>query len=300
MIRRPSLLLLLAACLTAAQAPDTAAEIAAAYPEGPLLVEQTVLFAEMHRDRVTAWDGDHSKTFYKSAGCGPTAIAPYADGYAVLCHRSNEIHLITRNGTLRSRLDRDNRERSFLNPNDASADGHGGVWFTASGVFDRTAPNKGALLYLDAGGKIRRVERSLAYANGVHFDKRRRLLFVTEHLGRRIRAYPERAPGRLGRPATFSSFDETGSAPGGTELTGPDGLESDEKGNLYVALYGAGQLFILGPDGATLFRLAGQEPLITNVAVDGCELIITGARRAARPPFPGSVRRIANPICHIK
>lgn len=290
------------ASLTAAQASDGAERVDAFYPEGPLVVGETVLFAEMHADRIIAWEGGEARVFYESAGCGPTAIAPYGEGFAVLCHRPNEIHLISQTGAPLRRLDRDSAGGGFVNPNDASADGQGGVWFTASGLFAREAPSQGALLYLDAEGVINRVAQGLHYANGVHFDRRTRRLYVTEHLGGRILVFPERAPGRLGAPERLENIGAGESAaPGGTELVGPDGLETDEQGRLYVALYGAGVLYVLSPGGKTMARVAGLEPLMTNVALTGqCRLVVTGARHTERPPFPGSARRIKNPVCTEK
>lgn len=301
MFRRLILLALPAACLTAAPAPDAqaGAQLRAAYPEGPLVAGETVLFAEMHKDRIVAWTGMEAEVLYAVAGCGPTAIAPYGNGYAVLCHRADEIHLISKTGKRNARISGDAQGRRFVNPNDASADGRGGVWFSASGVFSRASQPRGALLYLDAEGEIRRLADKLDYANGVHFDRRTRRLFVSEHLSGRILVYPELAPGRPGRPRVFKRFARQRMAGGGTKLMGPDGLETDTHGNLYAAYYGAGLLFILSPEGRTLRRLPGHEPLLTNVALAGndCTLILTGARRTARPPYPGTVRQVANPLC---
>lgn len=294
------MLLSLATFLTAAPALDAAdARVDAFYPEGPLVVGEQILFAEMHKDRIVSWNGTATAVFYSSSGCGPTAIAPYADGYAVLCHLPNEVHVISAGGTLIKRLSRDGDGKPFVNPNDASADGRGGVYFSASGLFTPLAQPRGALMYLDRYGTIRGVAENIDYANGVHFDPRTRRVYVSEHLGRRVLAYPEIAPGRLGPPTVFKSFAKDAIVSRyDPVLTGPDGLESDTNGNLYVAYYGAGLLFVLSPDGDVLRRVSGLEPLITNVALTdgGRRLIITGCRPAPHKPYPGSVRRILNPV----
>ncbi len=292
---------LLLAALAIAPAPEAQARdrLKASYPEGPIVAGNAVLFAEMHADRIGAWDEEGAKTFYKSAGCGPTAIAPYGDGYAVLCHLTDEIHLLSADGRRMQRLDRDTDGREFLNPNDASADGAGGIYFSAAGTFSRTAPAEGAVLYLDPKGAVRRLASGLHYANGVHFDRARRVLYVSEHLGGRILAYPETAPGRLGRPAVLIDLNkETIKGAKDYALTGPDGLETDADGNLYVAIYGAGALLIVSPGGHIERRIDIKEPLVTNIALadEGRTLIVTGSAFSRRKPFPGAVRKIANPL----
>lgn len=287
--------------LATAPAPDAQAgdRLDAFYPEGPIFAGETVLFAEMHADRIVAWDEEGTRTFYESRGCGPTAIAPYKDGYAVLCHLTDEVHLVSADGRLIARLDKDAGGRGFVNPNDASADDHGGVYFSASGVFSRAAKPEGAVLYLDADGIIHRLAEHIHYANGVYFDKARRLLYVSEHLNGMILTYPEIAPGRLGRPAVFKNLAKEGiSGRDGYPLTGPDGLETDAEGNLYAAVYGSGSLLIISPAGEILRRLDIAEPLITNVALsrDERSLVVTGSEFSRAKPFPGSVRIVANPL----
>lgn len=281
-----------------AATPDARAEpLKAFYPEGPIVAGDRVLFAEMHMDRVIAWDAEGAETFYESAGCGPTAIAPYGEGYVVLCHLTDEVHLVSEEGELTARLSEDLQGRGFVNPNDATADGKGGVYFTASGVFNRRAPAEGAVLYLDAEGIIHRLAHGLHYANGVHFDQDRGLLFVSEHLGGRIVSYRAVEPGRLGAPAVFATLaPEDVQGRDGYPLTGPDGLETDQAGNLYAAIYGAGALLVISPDGEILHRLETPEPLVTNVAISGRDLIITGSQSSSAKPFPGAVRKIANPL----
>lgn len=289
----------LAAFLAATPEARAGDRLEAYYPEGPIIAGENILFAEMHKDRIVRWRDDEAETFYKNSGCGPTAIAAYADGYAVLCHLKDEVHLIAKDGRFKKRLDQDARGRGFHNPNDATASDAGGVYFTASGIFNRAAKAEGALLYLDADGDIYRLADGLHYANGVHLDRARRLLYVTEHLGGRILTYPEISPGRLGRPAVFMRFaPDDLQGRDGYPLTGPDGLETDAAGNLYAAVYGAGVLLVISPDGEVLHRLETPEPLITNVALapDGEGLIVTGSAFSAAKPFPGAVRRLDNPL----
>ncbi|MCG8503284.1 MAG: hypothetical protein MI755_01645, partial [Sphingomonadales bacterium] len=121
-----------------ASASGASDRLPAVYPEGPLIVGETVLFADMREDAVVAWAGEGRRTFYESKGCGPTAVAPYGEGYVVLCHRADEIHAVSREGHFIGRFRKDTDGRTFDNPNDASADADGGVYFSASGPFRNT------------------------------------------------------------------------------------------------------------------------------------------------------------------
>lgn len=269
----------------------------AKYPEGPLIIGESVYFAEMHRDRVVIWEDAETRVFYKRKGCGPTALARYESGYVVLCHLTNEIHVLNRDGRLLRRIKHDAENRPFLNPNDASADDAGGVYFSASGQFSRSAAKEGALFYLDAAGDVYRIASGLHYANGVHFDAASQTLFATEHLGGRILAFPIVAPGRLERPIIFADLSDDPTLQG-SDLAGPDGLETDDVGNLYVAVYGAGIILVFSPEGEIMHRVGATKPLVTNVALtkDAHALFVTSANRARRKPYPGAVRKLKNPV----
>lgn len=274
-------------------------KLEAYYPEGPLVAGHEVLFAEMHRDRVVAWDGQRAHTLFHDTGCGPTAIAPYRLGYVVLCHRTDSLVVIGSTGRVLERITSDPDTVYFDNPNDASADGKGGVYFSASGLFSQAVPPHGEVWYLAPDGMLTRVAQKMRYTNGVHFDQRHRRLLVSEHLGARIWAFEELLPGRVKDGEVLVDFAGEAIEPVDRfPLPGPDGLELDAAGNLYAAYYGAGLLFILSPEGEILHRLRWSEPLITNVALDDYDrtLVLTGAQITNSQLAPGLVERIANPV----
>src|SRR5262245_47557362 len=71
---------------TAAQPRSAIVDAHAAYPEGPLWHKGRLLVAEMGADRISAFDHAHKSVFWTRDGCGPTSLAPYGEGLAVLCH----------------------------------------------------------------------------------------------------------------------------------------------------------------------------------------------------------------------
>ncbi|WDI32956.1 SMP-30/gluconolactonase/LRE family protein [Hyphococcus flavus] len=273
--------------------------IRAHYPEGPLIHSGAVHFAEMHKDRVVTVTNDDQRTLYEDNGCGPTALAPYQDGFIVLCHLTNELHQLSATGALVRKFTRDEEGLAFENPNDASADDKGGVYFSASGDFSLTAPHDGALLYLDSKGKITRLASGLHYANGVYFDAAQQAVYLSEHLEQRILRFPVFSPGEAGPSEVFAELAvESLGKTIRYDRAGPDGLETDDAGNLFVAYYGAALVLALAPDGDILARIDVPEQLTTNVALSADErtLFITGSKRSQRKPFPGKMREIENPL----
>src|SRR5690606_14568197 len=125
-----------AACATAA---DTTA-LRASYPEGPLWQGEQLYFAEMRADRVSLYAGGERRTFFAEPGCGPTALAPYGDGLLILCHLGGGLVAVDAAGRETRRWRQASDGAPLGNPNDASADGRGGVYFSDPGAFSRAAP----------------------------------------------------------------------------------------------------------------------------------------------------------------
>ncbi len=129
-------------------------------------------------------------------------------------------------------IDRDEDGRAFSNPNAAVSDGKGGIYFSSSGSFAPGARATGAVLHVDASGRVRRLAEGIHYANGVAVTPDGKILYVSEHLGRRVLAFdiaatvrcPAGAPssrsttwsvpipsgaGRLGRTGSMSTATAT-------------------------------------------------------------------------------------------
>jgi gluconolactonase len=286
--RRLLPLLLALATMSAA-----AAELAKAdYPEGPLWHRDRLYYGEMMRDRVMVSDLRTTMVFWQMPGCGPVSLAPYrTDELLVLCHLSHNLARLSLTGALLGIIDRDDRGRPFVHPNDASADGKGGVFFTASGEFSLAAPATGAVLYLDAEGGLHRLAEGIHYANGIAVDEPHRRLLVSEHLGRRVLAFPLQADGSLGRPSVFFDLAKLPApSPGLDPLAGPDGLELDGEGRLFVAEYGAGRVHLVGADGRLIGTLGGLLRYVTDLALlPGGRAAITEARVNNMPPYAGDV-----------
>jgi gluconolactonase len=235
-------------------------------------------------------DAVGARDFFAQRGCGPTAIAPYGAGFLVLCHLGARIVAVDSGGRELRRWDRADAGTPLTNPNDASADGRGGVYFSDPGRFAREARAQGWILHLAADGALRRVAGPLRYPNGVHVAGG--MLYVSEHLQHRILRYEMLPTGALGEARTFADLTRVPRAARyrvAYALTGPDGLEFGPDGDLYVAIYGEGRLLRFSPGGALLGTTEFPVRYLTNVAFGARGVALTGAFDNRAPPFPGEV-----------
>lgn len=274
--------------------PEGAEPIAASYPEGPLSHGDRLFYAEMGADRVSVVEDGAARTFFTQRECGPTAIALYGDGYLVLCHLGRRVVAVNEDGEERRRWSADASGNALMDPNDASADGLGGVYFSDPGVFSRDTKPHGRVLHLAANGVLRIVADTLWYPNGVYVDQIRERLYLSEHMTGRVLRFEIRPDRSLGPSATFAHVanaerSERYETP--YEEAGPDGLEIGPNGELYVVVYGEGRVLRFAPNGAYRGSVELPTRYATNITFlpDG-RAATTGSFTNAGPPFPGEVR----------
>ena len=266
------------------------------YPEGPVWIGKTLYWAEMGGDRVMAWTGGEPRVAWSQAGCGPSALARYQrDRIVVLCHYAGALASYwTVNAQLPSMIvarPRDDHAQQLRNSpsSTASADGRGGVWFTDPGPFSKSAGAVGRIYHLAADGRLTRQADGLFYGNGVHVDQAGRRLLVSEHLARRVLAYPL-AGSEIGAPEVLFELDAFGLAAPRYDHAGPDGLEIAPDGTLWFAEYGTSRL--MGWDAAKglVAATATDAQFITNIAFGPDGLVaVTAPKNNTQPPFPGII-----------
>ena len=231
---------------------------------------------------------------WERPGCGPAALVRAGQDFLVTCYDENTLVLVSTAGETKGVYAKDDAGAAFVGPNDFVADRTGGVFMSASGPWE-TGPIVGKILYRGVDGSLRTVADDLHYANGLALSPDGKTLYCSETYGYRIVAFDVGANGSLSNRR--SSPGSTTSQGGGPPLA-PDGLKTDAKGNLYIALYEGGKVLVADPSGKLLATIDPPAPNVSNVGfgADSSILYITGVLDGSAAPWPGEVYRIANPL----
>jgi sugar lactone lactonase YvrE len=262
----------------------------ASYPEGPIWIGERLLYAEMPRHRIVEWSGGRRRTFWSEPGCGPTAIARFRGSqFIVLCHLGAKIVQLDQEGTKVLEFRASSAGEPLHNPNDCHSDGDGGVFFTDAGLFRLGAPASGKVFHIAAGGTLSKLVDGIAYANGIAVDFPNKRLLLSEHLARKVWQFHVHEDHTVADRKLFLDVDRY-FAPDEIDFpeTGPDGIEVDQAGNVFIAVYGAASMMAVMADGA-VSRFPVPMKFVTNVAVSDRRAVVVGAFVNDRPPFSGRV-----------
>ncbi len=268
----------------------------ARYPEGPMVRDGSVYWAEMRADVVRRRAESGVATVFAQAGCGPTSVKPAGDADLwVLCHLSDEVLRVDTEGAVKLRLRRDGRGVRLRNPNDAAPDGRGGLFVSLSGRFAAGARPTGRVVHVTHEGNVRTVVGRLHYANGLSYDAQAQQLLVSEHLARKVwRLHLDREFSPLSKQL-FLDLDALSLTPPSYPLAGPDGIAVLPDGNLLVAEYGSARLLEVSADGDLVAVVDAPAAFVTNAVLAGESLVITATTVNDREPFSGSVTAVAWP-----
>lgn len=168
------------------------------------------------------------------------------------------------------------RDEPFLFLNDVAVGPDGGVYLTDSGIaLDVIAPDgelNPAWRNLDYDGRVYRidrhtrqvecVDRGLQFTNGIAFGPDGHLYVAETLSGNIYRYFCQRGRVSGGRELFGNVIAQYDPA----QLKGPDGMKFGADGNLYVAVFGQGDVTVLGRDGRVIRRIPVQGAMPTNLA----------------------------------
>jgi sugar lactone lactonase YvrE len=175
--------------------------------------------------------------------------------------------------------------------NDATCDPRGRFWAGCM-AWDAT-PGAGAVFRTDHDGTVTQVLDGLTIPNGPAFTADGSLMYLADSARGTVYTFPvDPTTGDLGGPTPFVELAE-GS---------PDGMTVDDAGNLWVAIWGGGQVRQYAPDGTlvALVPLPARQPTAPCLGgPDGRRLFITTARHGLadhQRGLSGSVFAVDVPI----
>ncbi len=287
-----------AATLAGVSRADTAlVDATAAYPEGPLWRDGRLLYVEYAGPGIKMWDGKQVKPYWGREHCGASGLISYRRNHIlVACYDANEVVELDETGKQIRAIDKDSGGKPFIGPNDFTADATGGIYLSASGVYDLKAPISGAILYLSkAKGTLVEVANLIHYSNGLALSKDGKSLLVAEMLAGRILSFPVEAGGTLGPRTVWARMQDLAPpTPHEDAYNGPDGFKLGPDGNYYIAQNGSGRVLVVN-DAKKLVRIITvPTPYVTNMnfGADGAATVyITGVFDPWKAPFPGAVYR---------
>ncbi|MDR0356090.1 MAG: SMP-30/gluconolactonase/LRE family protein [Deltaproteobacteria bacterium] len=244
------------------------------FPEGVRYFpeEEALYFVEWEGDVI--WklkDGQKSLFAATQKGDGPNGVARDPSGdFWVVFYSSGKLARYDSSGR-QTKIYEEGPAGRFVGPNDLVVDRDGGVFFTASGDFGddwTTGREAGKVYRLSPEGEMELVDENISYANGIVISPDGRKLYVNEHRKNRILVY-DLDGGAASNRRVFVQLPENCLSAGESCFeTGPDGMNIDGQGNLWVAHYHSGAILKINPAGETIDRIylpQGDTP--TNVAL---------------------------------
>jgi sugar lactone lactonase YvrE len=277
--------LILAAAAPAAADP-TVINGDAGFPEGPIVEDGKLIYAQYGTSKITMWDGKTNTDIWSQEGCGPSAVIGLGEGYAVTCYDSGQLVRISRDGKTTGTTDKDEAGNPLVGPNDATSDGKGGIYFTTSGPWEPT-PIVGRVLHMAADGSVRNLADDLHYANGIALSPDGTTLYVNESEAGRVITFKIGADGALSDRRLFvrlTALDEPPEAY-------PDGLKFGPDGNLYIGQYSAGRVVVVDKDGKLVRKIEVPSTAAPNLAfsADGKTIYVMAVDDKSAAPYKGKV-----------
>ena len=269
---------------------------AAAFPEGPAFHDGALIYAEYGGNVVSRIDPETGakSELWREEGCGPSAVLPLDGRFLVTCYDSGRLEAFgTDDGTTQS-WEADADGTPLVGPNDATPDGKGGAYVTASGPWE-SEPIVGRVLHLDADGVLTTVADDLHYPNGVALSPAGDRLFVAESEAGRIISFAVAEDGSLSDRRLFVRLGAIDPASG--VLPYPDGIEFGPDGALWIGQFSSGRILAVDPFGEFLSAVELPAPAAPNLAFtpDGTGLVAVTVDDPAAPPYPGKVLRLELP-----
>ncbi len=264
------------------------------FPEGPLWHNEKLYYVEYGSQTVKTWDGNQNQEFWKMDGCGPAAIMALPSGdFLVTCYDSGIIARISAEGKTIGEYKQDMEGRSFIGPNDFTADTRGGVYFTASGPWE-SDPIVGKIFYMDSKGEIRQVADDLHYANGIALSNDGKTLYLAESEASRVIQFNVQQDGSLTDRRLFVRVGQVD--PDSGSYAYPDGLKMGGKGNLYIGQFSKGRIVVVSPDKKLVRTIDVPSPAAPNLnfGPDEAVVYIMAVDDPNNAPYWGKVYEVPN------
>lgn len=263
----------------------------AAFPEGPAIVDGKLLYVEYGGNTILSWDGKATAKLWEQAGCGPSAVLPLGNDLAVTCYDSGQIARVSRDGKTVASYDKAADGGALQGPNDLTADGKGGAYFTASGPWE-AGPIVGKVFHLNVDGTIKEVANDLHYANGITTSADGKRLMVNESEAGRVISFA------IGDDFSLSDrrlFVRVGVVDPDSGIGAyPDGIKRGPDGNFYIGQYSKGRIVVVDAEGKFVKAIDVPSATAPNLTFseDGKSIYVMSVDDTANAPYWGKVYEV--------
>ena len=272
---------------TTALADDvTVIDPTAFFPEGPVMQEGKLYYAQYSGNVASVWDGTTKTDFWKEDGCGPSAVVPMGANFGITCYDNGTLKVISPTGETVASYDKDASGQALQGPNDGVPDGKGGAYFTLSGPWT-PGPVVGRIVHLAADGTLTEVANDLNYPNGIVIGADGRL-YVNESYAGTVTSFAVAEDGTLSDRASFVHLYQLGEDPG----VFPDGIKVGPNGNFFIGLNSAPVILEVTPDGTAIaarHEFASQGTPNMTFSADGKTIYVMAVDNEAGAPYEGRV-----------
>jgi gluconolactonase len=210
-----------------------------AYTGGPVFSRiGYLLFSDIGANRILRWDAGKVKPFREKSN-GANGLTFDHQGRLLTCEQDG-VTRTEKDGTL-TVLAAEFEGARLTSPNDLVYAIDGSIYFSVIQPPGSGGPQNPGVYQITRKGQLRVVTRECTRPNGVALAPNQQELFIADTDQRNVRIFEVNGDGSLRNGRIFCELK--GETPGG-----PDGLKTDEAGNVWVA----------GPGGIWVFDSAGR------------------------------------------
>jgi gluconolactonase len=223
------------------------------FTEGPVFSRiGYLLFTDIPKNRVMKWQPGSAATIFRENSNGSNGLTFDHQGRLLSCER-NRVVRTEKDGST-TVLAGKWEGKTLLSPNDLVYSIDGSIYFSV--LRPRNAPadpettDFSAVFQVTRKGEVRIVSRECERPNGVALSANQQQLLVADSAGKNVRVFDVAGDGSLRNGRVLCHLASEG--PGG-----PDGLKTDEAGNVWVA--GPGGIWVFDSKGEHLGTIAVPE-----------------------------------------
>jgi gluconolactonase len=225
--------------------------------EGPQIVGSDLYYVSWAKETVNKWDGKNNSVVKDFPGCGPTGLTltPSKTLFVACSADPGTIMEIDLKGNKIGQWDADKQGNKLVGGvNDLVTARSGAVYATLWGQATKV-PSKvsGKIIMFSPQSKTWSVvAEHINYANGIGLSPDNKTLYVSAEVGNVVYKFPVNKDGTLGDMENFAVLGALSPTQYTDPWTGPDGIEVDHDGNVYVAQWGGGKILKISSTGELL------------------------------------------------